>query len=228
MKSEKRITVLLAEDHTIVREGLKSLLETEKNIDVVGEAETGRIAVELTRKLNPDVVVMDIGMPELNGFEATRQITEACPATRVLILSAHNDDVYVDRVIELGAVGYLVKQTSARYLSEAIRDVAQGKTYFCPLVAKRLHSRQKDSLNRKGEAKDNANCLTPRELQVLQLVAEGAANKQITVALSISIKTVEKHRDHIMQKLDIHETAGLTRYAIENCIIESRVQFTIL
>lgn len=228
MKSEKHIRVLLAEDHTIVREGLKSLLGLEKDIQVVGEADTGRFAVEMALKLNPDVIIMDIAMPELNGFEATRQILEKLPSTKVLILSAHNDDVYVDRVLELGAVGYLIKQNSAHFLSEAIRGVANGETYFCPEVDKRLQRRQQDSLNSKGVSTAQASNLTPRELQVLQLVAEGSANKQVASVLNISIKTVEKHRDHIMRKLNIHETAGLTRYAIENHIIESRVQLTIL
>lgn len=219
---------MLAEDHMIVREGLKSLLESEKDIAVIGEAETGCKAVELARKLNPNVVVMDIAMPQLNGLEATRQILSELPNTRVIIFSAHNDDVYVDRVIELGASGYLIKQTSAHFLSEAIREVNSGKTYFSPEVAKRLQKRHFESLDRLGLSKGTGNVLSPREVQVLQLVAEGSANKQIADALGISIKTVEKHRDHVMQKLDIHETAGLTRYAIKTGIIESGVLLTIL
>lgn len=228
MKSEKHITVLLAEDHQIVREGLKRLLESEKDIAVVGEADTGRKAVELTCALNPSVVVMDIAMPQMNGLEATRQILETLPGTKVLILSAHNDDVYVDRVMEIGAVGYLIKQTSAHILSEAIREVEKGKTFFSPEVALRLKKRRQESLNRKGVLKADATRLSSRELEVLQLVAEGEANKQIADKLGISIKTVEKHRDHIMRKLDIHETAGLTRYAIKTGIIESYVQLTIV
>ena len=149
MKTEKRIAVLLVEDHLIVREGLKRLLEAEKDIEVVGEAGSGRKAVELTRELNPDVVVMDIAMPQMNGLEATRQILEARPGTKVLILSAHNDDVYVDRVLEIGAVGYLVKQTSGRFLSEAIREVSKGRTFFSPEVAKRLEKRKEDAIGRK-------------------------------------------------------------------------------
>lgn len=228
MKTEKRIAVLLAEDHLIVREGLKRLLEAEKDIEVVGEAGTGRRAVELTRELNPGVVVMDIAMPQMNGLEATRQILETRPGTKVLILSAHSDDVYVDRVLELGAVGYLVKQTSGRFLSEAIREVEKGRTFFSPEVAKRLQKRKEDAIGRKKVLKAGATPLSARELEVLQLVAEGAANKQIADALGISIKTVEKHRDHVMHKLDIHETAGLTRYAIAAGIIESNIQITIV
>lgn len=136
--------------------------------------------------------------------------------------------MYVDRVIELGASGYLIKQTSAHFLSEAIREVNSGKTYFSPEVAKRLQKRHFESLDRLGLSKGTGNVLSPREVQVLQLVAEGSANKQIADALGISIKTVEKHRDHVMQKLDIHETAGLTRYAIKTGIIESGVLLTIL
>jgi DNA-binding NarL/FixJ family response regulator len=228
MKSEKRITVLLAEDHQIVREGLKRLLEAEKDIDVVGEADTGRKAVEMARELNPAVVVMDIAMPQMNGLEATRQILETLPGTKVLVLSAHNDDVYVDRVMAIGAAGYLIKQTSAHILSQAIREVGKGKTFFSPEVARRLDKRREQSLDRKGVLKSGATSLSSREREVLQLVAEGSANKQIADALGISIKTVEKHRDHIMRKLDIHETAGLTRYAIKTGLIESYVQLTIV
>lgn len=228
MNAEKRIAVLLVEDHLIVREGLRRLLESEKDIVVVGEAGSGRKAVELTRDLDPDVVVMDIAMPQMNGFEATRQILEARPGTKVLILSAHDDDVYVDRVLELGAVGYLIKQTSGRFLSEAIREVRKGGDFFSPEVAKRLAKRKEDALGRKKALKSGASPLSARELEVLQLVAEGSANKQIADALGISIKTVEKHRDHVMQKLDIHETAGLTRYAIAAGVIESGIQITIV
>jgi len=228
MKAENRIAVLLAEDHMIVREGLKKLLEAEDDIVVVGEAADGRKAVELTQKLHPAVVVMDIAMPHLNGLEATRQILKTDPGVKILILSAHSDDAYVESVTSLGAVGYLIKQTSAHFLSEAIREVHKGNTFFSPDVAKRFHKRQQESLNRKGLPKDNAAQLSSREVEVLQLIAEGEANKQIAEALSISIKTVEKHRDHLMRKLDIHDTAGLTRYAIQKGIIESCVQLTIV
>jgi DNA-binding NarL/FixJ family response regulator len=228
MSSLKPITVLLAEDHMIVREGLKKLLETERDIEVVGEAATGRKAVEQAQKLHPDVIVMDIAMPQMNGLEATRQILHDLPATRVLILSAHNDDVYVERVTTLGAAGYLIKQTSSHFLSEAIREVHKGNTFFSPDVARRLHKLQQESLNRKGLPKAGAAQLSSREVEVLQLIAEGDANKQIAEALGISIKTVEKHRDHLMRKLDIHDTAGLTRYAIRTGIIESSVQLTIV
>lgn len=228
MKADKQIKVLIADDHMIVREGLSKLLEAERDIEVVGEAATGHKAVEMARKLRPDVIVMDIAMPQMNGLEATRQIRKADPNAKVLILSAHSDDAYVTRVAALGAAGYLIKQTSAHFLSEAIREVQKGKTFFSPSVAKRIHKRQQDSLSRKGVSKAGASDLSPRELEVLQLIAEGEANKQIAEDLGISIKTVEKHRDHLMHKLDIHDTAGLTRYAISAGIIESCVQLTIV
>lgn len=224
----KRITVLLAEDHMVVREGLRKLLESASDIEVVGEADTGRKAVNLARKLLPDVIIVDIAMPQMNGLEATRQIRQVAPDSKVLILSAHSDDAYVEKATLLGAVGYLIKQTSAHFLSEAIREVHKGNTFFSPSVAKRITHRNKKSLNRKGESRTKIVRLTSRETEVLQLIAEGEANKQIAATLGISIKTVEKHRNHLMHTLDIHDTAGLTRYAIEIGIIESSVQITIV
>jgi len=228
MNSENRITVLLADDHTILREGLRKLLESESDIEVSGEAATGRKAVALARALRPDVVVMDIAMPQMNGLEATRQILKGVPGAKVLILSAYSDDAYVERVTELGAVGYLIKQTSAQFLSEAIREVEKGNTFFSPGIAKRFLNRRRESLSRKGLVQKNAAHLSSREVEVLQLIAEGEANKAIADKLGISIKTVEKHRGHLMRKLDIHDTAGLTRYAIGAGIIESTVRLTII
>jgi DNA-binding NarL/FixJ family response regulator len=174
------------------------------------------------------VVVMDIAMPLLNGLEATRQILKAAPATKVLILSAHSDDAYVEQVIAMGAAGYLIKQTSARALSRAIREVHAGRTFFSPAVAKRLIHQDQKFPARAGQLKQQIACLSSREAEVLQRIAEGEANKQIAAGLGISIKTVEKHRDHLMRKLNIHDTAGLTRYAIAAGIIESSVQMTIV
>ena len=222
------IAVLLAEDHLIVREGLRGLLAPEADIAVVGEAITGRQAVDMARKLRPDVIVMDIAMPLLNGLEAARQIRLAVPKAKILILSAHSDDAYVERAAEMGAAGYLVKQTSVHTLKEAIRAVHKGHTFYSPDVAKRFHTRHAEPLDRKGRIHANAPGLTAREAEVLQLVAEGKANKQAAAELGISIKTVEKHRDHLMRKLDIHDTAGLTRYAISAGIIENSVQLTIV
>jgi DNA-binding NarL/FixJ family response regulator len=225
MNTSKRITVLLAEDHTIVREGFRSILEAEGDIEVVGEAPDGRQAVELTKKLLPSVVVMDIAMPRLNGLEATRQILKVAPATRILILSAHSDDAYLDQVIALGAAGYLIKQTSFLILSKAIREACKGNTFFSPSIAKRSHAQHQNrgALHSKKMAR-----LTSREVEVLQLIAEGKANKETASELGISIKTVEKHRQALMEKLGIHDTASLTRYAIAAGIIESGVHLTII
>jgi len=224
----KRITVLLAEDHQIVREGFCALLKHENDIEVVGEAETGRQAVQLTRKLRPSVVVMDIAMPLLNGLEATRQIRKECPDTKVLILSAHSDDAYVEQVTALGAAGFLLKQTSSDVLATAIREVQNGNTFFSPSVSKRFKNRQEKSLNGGGIFKKKNNRLSSREVEVLQLIAEGLPNKQVAAELGVSFKTVDKHRQHLMSKLDIHDVAGLTRYAIAAGIIESNVPVTIV
>ncbi len=222
----KRTTVMLADDHAIVREGLRSLLEQDDEIDVVGEASTGREAVNLTRKLHPDVVVMDIAMPVLNGFEATRQILRAAPDTRVLVLSAHSDDEYVAHMVAVGAAGYLLKQNSGQALVHAVKEIAGGRGYFSPAIAKRLREAERRSRESGESGVRPARPLTSREAEVLQLVAEGAANKQIAGELGISIKTVEKHRQQLMDKLNIHDTAGLTRHAIATGVIESSVQTT--
>ena len=226
--SMKRITVLLAEDHTVVREGFRKMLELEDDLEVVGEAEDGRQAVALVKKLRPAVVVMDIAMPLLNGLEATRQILKAVPGTRILILTAHSDDAYIKDAMESGAVGFLLKQASARVLSEGIREVNKGHIFFGPFMAKRLPERERKSLDRAGRSKPRNDRLTSREMEVIQLVAEGKANKQIAAELGIGMKTVEKHRERLMAKLNIHDTAGLTRYAISAGIIESSVQVTIV
>jgi DNA-binding NarL/FixJ family response regulator len=203
------------------------LLEAEGDFEVVGEAETGRQAVQLAKTLRPDVVVMDIAMPLLNGMEATRRIVKDVPATRVLILSAHGDDEYIRQVVLLGAAGYLVKQTSADVLGRAIQEIQKGNTFFSPSIATRLHSLSLDSPEGRETIKKIPG-LSSREMEVLQLIAEGKANKQVAGELGISIKTVEKHRQHLMHKLDLHDTAGITRYAIAAGIIESPVQVTIL
>jgi len=228
MTVPKPITVLLAEDHAIVRQGLCGLLKVDGHFLIVGEARTGREAVELTRTLRPDVILMDITMPVLNGLEATRQILAANPAAKVVILSAHSDDVYVERMIEAGVAGFIEKQSSAEILTQAIREIALGRTFFSPAIAKRLRDNLNRPRARDGLPKAHGNRLTSREAEVLQLVAEGCANKQVAAELGISIKTVEKHRQHLMEKLNIHETAGLTRYAITQGIIESSVQLTIV
>jgi len=222
----KPIKTLLADDHTIVREGLRALLLSDGGIQVVAEAHNGREAVDMATALRPDVVVMDIAMPLLNGLEATRQILAAVPGTKVLILSAHSDDAYIDRVIAVGAVGFLIKQTSAQILAKAIHEIMAGNSFFSPQIAKRVRDHYQAPEKSGGLMIRKATGLTSRELEVIQLVAEGQANKQVAAGLSISIKTVEKHRQHLMDKLNIHDTAGLTRYAIARGIIESSVQAT--
>ncbi|NOS69253.1 MAG: response regulator transcription factor [Verrucomicrobia bacterium] len=224
----KQITVLLAEDHTIVREGFRKMLELEDDITIVGEAQDGRQAVALVKKLCPAVVLMDIAMPLLNGLEATRQVLKAVPTTKIIILSAHSDDAYVSNATESGAVGFLLKQTSAHDVCRAIREVHQGKTFFSPSISKRQDRLHPQAPDRVGALKKKAAQLTSREMEVLQLIAEGKANKETAVELGIGMKTVEKHREHLMEKLDIHDTAGLTRYAISAGIIESSVQLTII
>jgi DNA-binding NarL/FixJ family response regulator len=223
----KHITVLLAEDHEIVREGLRALLELG-GFDVVGEASNGREAVELVDQLRPAVVVMDIAMPGLNGFEATRQILLLAPGTRVLVLSAHSDDEYVKHMAAVGAAGYVVKQNSGQVLVRAVREIASGRSYFSPSISRRLGDAQRRAREYGLSPGQPKRELTAREAEVLQLVAEGAANKQIAIELGISIKTVEKHRQQLMDKLNIHDTAGLTRYAIATGVIESSIQVTTL
>jgi DNA-binding NarL/FixJ family response regulator len=224
----KKITVLLAEDHVVVREGFRKMLELEDDLEVVGEAQDGRRAVSLAAKLRPAVVLMDIAMPQLNGLEATRQLLKILPTTKILMLSAHSDDAYVQNATESGAAGFLLKQTSAHDVCLAIREVHHGRTFFSPSITRhfdRLNPPAHDTVDRLNSKVAQ---LTSREMEVLQLIAEGKPNKETAAELGIGIKTVEKHREHLMQKLDIHDTAGLTRYAISAGIIESSVQLTIV
>jgi DNA-binding NarL/FixJ family response regulator len=219
--SMKHISILLTEDHAFVREGLRNMLEFEEDLKVVGEAEDGRQAVEMVKQLRPSVVLMDISMPNLNGLEATRQILKAVPATKVLMLSAHGEDAYIASAMESGAAGYVLKQTSADDIYRAIRSVHEGKTFFSPSVSWRLNQADSQPSDQGGMSHPKSADLTSREMEVLQLVAEGKANKETAAELGISMKTVEKHRDHLMKKLNIHDTANLTRYAISAGIIES-------
>ena len=213
----KKITVLLVDDHTIVREGLRALLAVEPDIEVIGEAADGRQAIALAKQNPPDVIVMDVAIPILNGMEATRQIVKNCPDTAVLVLSSYTDDECVRKLLKAGAAGYLAKQTAANELPKAIRDVRLGNQCLSPSIAKQLQQQEQ----RAGIE------LTLREAEVLQLVAEGLSNRQSADELGISIKTVEKHRQQVMNKLNIHETAGLTRYAISNGIVEGPKTVTL-
>lgn len=215
----KKINVLLVDDHTVVRQGLRALLQPEEDIEVVGEAENGRQAVMMVQKSAPDVVLMDVAMPLLNGLEATRQITRSHPNTKVLVLTSYGDEECVQQLMEAGACGFLIKQTAANDLLKAIREVKRGNAFFSPAIAKRLRDQCREAFAT-GQSVKKAGDLTSREAEVLQLIAEGFSNKQIAAELSISIKTVEKHRQQVMNKLNIHDVAGLTRYAISKGMVE--------
>jgi DNA-binding NarL/FixJ family response regulator len=223
----KRITVLLADDHTVVREGFRHILELEADFEVIGEAANGRQAVALAVKLRPDVVLMDIAMPRLNGLEATWQVLKAVPSAKVIMLSSHKDDARVEHATNSGAAGFLFKQASVHEVCQAIREVHKGKTIFSPALAKRFSRLHPQLSGTAGTLKPSSAQLTSRQREVLQLIAEGKANKEIAAELGIVVKTVEKHREHLMQKLDIHDTAGLTRYAISAGIIENSGHLTI-
>jgi DNA-binding NarL/FixJ family response regulator len=216
----EKIRVVLVDDHTVVRQGLRVLLEAEQDIGIVGEAETGRQGVQVAMKHLPDVVVMDIAMPTLNGLEATRQLIKMAPTVKVVILSSYGDDEFVRQATAIGAAGYLLKQTAATELIKAIHEVNRGNAFFSPAISKRLldHSREASLAGKNG--RNAMVSLTTREAEVLQLVAEGKPNKQIAAELCISIKTVEKHRQQLMNKLNIHDVAGLTRYAMSKRIVE--------
>ncbi len=216
----KKISVLLCEDHTVVREGLRCVLEAAEDMQVLGEAENGHESVREAQRLLPDVVVMDMAMPLLNGAEAARQITKKIPSTKVLILSGYRDDQHLTRALEAGASGYLVKEKAAKHLLLAIREVQRGNSFFDPPLTKDLVTQMCKGLFGARVAQPHIT-LTSRETEVLQLVAEGYANKQIAGVLSISVKTVEKHRMTLMQRLDIHDVATLTRYAVCRGIVEN-------
>jgi len=224
----KKISIMLVEDHTVVREGIRLMLKLEPDLEVIGEALNGRAAITMAMELVPDVILMDIAMPQLNGLEATRQLVKALPATRIIILSAHCDDAYVKSAVDAGAAGFLLKQDSAHDVCKAIREVRQGGIHYSPSIAKRFIRINPQSRSKTGKMERKAAALTSREMEVLQLIAEGKTNKETASELAISIKTVEKHRGQLMRKLDIHDTAGLTRHAIATGIIECNVQITML
>jgi DNA-binding NarL/FixJ family response regulator len=221
------ITLLLADDHNLIRSGICALLKMEPDFQIVGEATTGREAVNLTAKLSPHVLIMDLAMPLLNGVEATRQVVRDCPATKVIVLSAYDDDAHVETVLAAGAAAYLLKLTAAAEICRAVREVHKGNAYFSPAIAERLRAK---SLSKLEGPRENAKApqLTSREAEVLQLIAEGFSNKQIAAELNISIKTIEKHRQSLMTKLDIHSIAGLTRHAADSGVIEAGSSRSIL
>ena len=217
----KKITVLLSDDHAIVREGLRLLLEKADDIQVVGEAADGHQSVRETKRLQPDVVVLDLSMPLLNGLEAARQIAREVPSSLVLILSAYTADAYVEHAMKAGAAGYLMKETAGNDLLRAIREVAKGNAFFSPAVARRMLKQWQEKFPNGNPVKSKAPKLTSRQTEVLQLIAEGHATKQIAGLLSLSIKTVEKHRQDLMNTLNIHNIASLTRYAVSSGVVES-------
>ena len=214
----KKLRILLADDHIVVRTGLRALLERQPNLEVVGESENGRETVELAASLGPDVVVMDVAMPVLNGIEATKTIVTQCPTTAVVILSMHADESYVMRALKAGARGYLLKDSAAADLISAIQAVSQNKSFFSPKVSRILAEDYVRVLKQKG-AVDSYDLLTNREREILQLLAEGKANKEVATALNISPYTVETHRSHILQKLNLHNPAELILYAVRKGII---------
>lgn len=220
----KKINVLLADDHTVVRQGLRMLLDGEADIAVVGEADNGLQTVQMARKLRPDVVVLDVAMPHLNGLEVTRRINRDLPDTRVLVLSSYSDEEYVRQLTEQGACGYLVKQTAANDLIKAIREAHKGNAFFSPSISRRFLDQCRDAFTRNNTATKRTARLTAREAEVLRMIAEGMANKNIAAQLGISIKTVEKHRQQVMNKLGIHDVAGLTRHAIAKGIVTPQME----
>ena len=206
------IRILLADDHKITRQGLRSLLEKQQDMEVVAEAENGRTAVRLAAEMAPDVVIMDLTMPDLNGVEATRQILDKSPDIKIIALSMHSDSLFVTEMLKSGAAGYLLKDCAFEELAKAIRTVIDGKTYLSPSISGVV---VEDYIHRLSKTDfSSSDILSDREREVLQLMAEGNSTKQIALKLHISVKTVETHRRQIMSKLDIHTVAELTKYAI--------------
>jgi two-component system response regulator NreC len=209
----KKIRVLLAEDHTIVRQGIAALLGTESDMEVVGEASNGLEAIELAKKLSPEVILMDIGMRQLNGLEATREIKRLFPSMKILVLTMHDNEEWIFQILKAGASGYLIKDSAMTDLTSALRAVYQGDSYLSPSISKMVieeYIRKAES----GEKKGVEDLLSGREREILQMIAEGNSVPQISNLLCISKKTVEAHKTHIMEKLNIHDKVGLIKYAI--------------
>ena len=214
----KKIRVLLADDHQLMRSGIRLMLERDRDLSVVGEASDGREAVALTKSLKPDVVIMDIGMSNLNGIEAARQMTQERPDLAVMILSMHSDESYVLRALRAGARGYLLKDSAEPDLIKAVHVVAGGKSFFSPAVSKVLLDDYVRKLKRSG-TDDAYDLLTPRERELLQLIAEGKSNKDIANLLNLSVYTVESHRSNLMEKLNLRGLPELILYAVRKGII---------
>jgi two-component system response regulator NreC len=214
----KTIRILLADDHTVVRKGLRLLLESQPGLTVVGEASDGRTAVALAEQDAPDVVVMDVAMPTLNGIEAARQITAKLPLVAVVFLSMHSDESYVLKALKAGARGYLLKDSAEHDLILAVRSVAQGKSFFSPAISKMMVEDYMRELQER-QIEDSYELLTTREREVLQLLAEGKSNKEVAAVLNLSLYTVETHRGNILQKLNLHSGAELILYAIRKGVI---------
>ncbi len=213
-----RVKIIIADDHAVVREGIRMILEAQPDFEVVGEAEDGEEAVRLARKLDPDVVVMDISMPKQNGVEATQQIREALPGVQVLILTMHEEQTYLFQLLRMGAAGYVLKRAAATDLVEAVRAAHRGETFLYPAVAQSIVQDYLERL-RTGEGSERYGGLTYREREILVLIAEGLTNSQIAEKLIISVKTVQTHRAHIMKKLDLHDRSLLVRYAVRKGLI---------
>ena len=214
----KKIRILLADDHGIVRKGLRLQLEQNSDFEVVGEATEGREAVRLAEELAPDVVIMDIAMPNLNGIQATAQLVKKNPQISVIILSMYSDETYLMRTLAAGAKGYLLKDSADVDLHRAVEVVAQGKPFFSPAIADTLLEDYMRQLQQRG-LQDSYDLLTEREKEILQLLAEGKSNKDVAGILNLSTNTVETHRTRIMQKLDLHSTAEIVLYAVRKGII---------
>ena len=212
------VRVLLADDHTLVRAGLRKLLESVPDLEVVGEASDGLALIALVAKLQPELVLMDIAMPGLNGLDATARVMKEWPATRVLILSMHQNEEYVRQALRYGAAGYLLKDAAPMELDLALKAVLRGDTYLSPAVSKGVLSDYIERL--RGDA-ETGELLTPRQREVLQLIAEGQSTKEIARRLELSVKTVDTHRSQLMQQLNIHEVAGLVRYAIRAGLVST-------
>lgn len=214
----KKITVLLADDHRLLREGIKSLLEKAPDIEVVGEANDGTEALAKAQALSPDVVLMDISMPGMNGLEATRQIKALKPATKVLILSMHESNQYISQFLRSGASGYVLKDSAGSELAGAIRSVFQGDAFLYPSIARKLLEEYLQKAQA-GEESESFDGLTGREREILKMIAEGRSNKEIADALSLSVRTVQAHRANLMGKLHMHDRTELVRYAIRKGLI---------